>query len=296
MVMLPRKFRDIVFCVVLVAFPILLLWTNVKDPTQLNPLDHLVLRVSAPIQELITSAFKAIHRSWFRYVYLVNIEKENEQLKRENRDQRYELIKARRKLIKLSYYEKLLQFRKTQAVETVGVRVISRNASPYTRALRVVIDRGDSILRPGLPVVIAEGVVGRIGRVFGGYADVVLAVDPQSRIDVVIQRTGSRGLLRGLDGTNRYLCRLDYVQLKEDIKVGDMVVTSGVAGLFPKELPVGRISRTSKRSYSLYQEVEVEPYVNFTALEEMLVIVAPPPPSIPAVIGVGPRPAHGFVP
>ena len=85
-----------------------------------------------------------------------------------------------------------------------------------------------------------------------------LAVDPKSAIDVVIQRTGGRGLLRGIDGTNRYACRIKYLLRQEEVKVGDLVVTSGAAGVFPKDCPWGA-SPGEARTYGLYQEVEVIP-------------------------------------
>jgi len=145
-----------------------------------------------------------------------------------------------------------------------------------------------------MPVVTAKGVVGRVGRVYGSYSDVILAVDPKSAVDVIIQRTGGRGLLRGIVGANRYICRIDYLLRKESVNVGDLVVTSGVAGVFPKDLHVGRISKVTKRTYGLYQEVEVTPLVDFSSLEDMLVILSPPPPAAPKAKGR--QPARGYMP
>lgn len=278
---LPRKFRDIVLCLALLAVPFLFLQTGLKPEAELNPLDRVLLRVSAPIQAAVTGTVAGIHRGWRRYIYLVDVESENERLKRENNRLRSKLQEATRNLGRMDRLEKLLKFRASRGVETVGVRVIGRDASPFVRVLRVKIDRGGSTLRPGLPVVTADGAVGRIGRVFGDYSDVVLAVDPTSAVDVVIQRTGARGMLRGIDGVNRYTCRIDYLLRKEEVKIGDLVVTSGVAGVFPKDLPVGRISKVSGETSGLYREVEVTPAVDFSSLREMLVILAPPPPPAP---------------
>jgi len=291
---LPRKLRDIVLCVALLGLPLIFLYSNLKSPTDTNPIDRAILRISSPLQAAVTAAVSGIHRGWKRYVYLVGVEKENERLQAENQDQRLKINEANRQLTRLKRYEQLLAFRDTRGVETVGVRVIGRDASPFVRVLRVKVDRGRSALRPNLPVVTAEGVVGKIGRVYGSYSDVVLAVDPKSSIDVVIQRTGGRGLLRGIDGTNRYLCRIEYLLQKEEVKVGDLVVTSGVAGIFPKDLIVGRISKVTRRTYGLYQEVEVIPAVDFSGLDEMLVILSPPPP--PVSRDDAAEPAWGLLP
>ncbi len=292
---LPRKFRDIILAAALLGIPLVVLQSNMKDPADLNPIDRAIMKVSAPVQGFITSTISGIHGGWRRYVYLVDVEERNEKLATENRKLKLDLATAKRGLGRLELYEKLLGFRKSRGVETVGVRVVGRDASPFVRLLRVQVDRGKPTLRQGLPVVTAEGVVGRVGRAYGGYSDIVLAVDPKSAIDVIIQRTGGRGLLRGLEGTNRYACRIDYLLRKEEVKVGDLVVTSGVAGVFPKDLAVGRISRVTRRTYGLYQEVEVTPTVDYTALKEMLVILSPPPPPAPKSEGAK-EPARGFLP
>jgi rod shape-determining protein MreC len=295
MVQLPRKFRDIALCVTLLAVPVLFLHSNLKTPAEMNPLDRALLRISAPVQAAITAVVSGIHRGWKRYVYLVGVERDNERLRKENATQRAELRDAQRRLGRMRSYERLLGFRATRGVETIGVRVIGRDASPFVRVVRVRVDRGAPHLRPNLPVVTADGVVGKVARSYGSYSDVLLAVDPKSNIDVVIQRTGARGLLRGIDGTNRYLCRIEYLLQKEEVKVGDLVVTSGVEGVFPKDLPVGRISKVNKRSYNLYQELEVIPAVDFSTVDEMLVILAPPPPPV-ATEERGAEPARGLLP
>jgi len=289
-VVLPRKLRDVVLAVAILGIPLVLLQAGLKSPETLNPLDRILLRGIAPMQSMITDTMTGLHLWWRRYLYLVGVQEENEALRRENMRLKNSLRMAGRDRQRITHYERLLDFRKQRGVE----RVIGRDASPFVRSLRVRVDRGKEVLRKGLPVVVADGVVGRISRVYGVYSDVRLAADPKSAIDVVVQRTGARGMLRGLDGTNRYACRIDYLLRKEKVKVGDLVVTSGVAGVFPKDVPVGRISRVTRRTYGLYQEVEVSPVVDLTALKEMLVILSPPPPSAPAVDGR--TPARGFMP
>jgi rod shape-determining protein MreC len=293
---LPRKVRDIVLCVALLGIPLLFLHANLKSPTDINPVDRILLRISAPVQAAVTGAVRGIHRGWRRYVYLIGVEKENERLRQETETQRLQINEAQRQLARLKGYERMLGFRATRGVETVGVRVIGRDASPFVRVLRVRIDRGGAKVRPNLPVVTADGVVGKVGHVYGSYSDVILAVDPKSNIDVVIQRTGGRGLLRGIDGTNRYVCRIEYLLRKEEVRVGDLAVTSGVAGIFPKDLPVGRISKVTRRTYGLYQEVEVIPAVDFSGLDEMLVILAPPPPPVAHDDKSAAEPAWGLLP
>jgi len=292
---MPRKLREIVLCLALLAITVMVLHTSLKAPEQLNPFDRGLLKVTGPIQAGLMAVIEGTHKSWRRYIYLVGVEKENETLKKKNLELQVAVESAKRDLGRLRNYEKLLGFRKARGVETIGVRIIGRNTSPFVRSLRVRIDRGKATLRAGLPVITPEGVVGRIGRVFSPYSEIVLAVDPKSAVDVIIQRTGGRGVLRGIAGTNYYTCRIDYLLRQEEVKVGDLVVTSGVAGVFPKDLPVGRISKVTKRTYGLYQEVEVTPSVDFTSLKEMLVILSPPPPPAPKAEDAR-EPARGLLP
>ena len=292
---LPRKAREIVLALALLALPVMVLHTSLKAPEKLNPFDLALLKVTGPIQAGLMAVMEGIHSGWRRYIYLVGVEQENEKLKKQNLKLQMAVETARRDVGKLRNYEKLLGFRKERGVETLGVRIVGRNTSPFVRSLRVRIDRGAKTLRSGLPVMTTDGVVGRVGRVFAPYSEIVLAVDPKSAIDIIIQRTGGRGLLRGIAGTNRYACRIDYLLRTEEVKVGDLVVTSGVAGVFPKDLPVGRISKVTRRTYGLYQEVEVTPSVDFTSLKEMLVILSPPPPPAPKADDAR-EPARGLLP
>lgn len=292
---LPRKTKDIVLSVILLGLPILFLQANLKDPIQTNVVDRVLLRISSPIQAGVTFVVAKVHRGWRRYVYLVGLQEENELLVAENMTIKRKLKEAERKLVRLDRYEKLLSFRKARKLETIGARVIGRSTSPFIRTLRVRIDRGSDDIKPGLPVVSTEGVVGRVGKTYGQYSEIILAVDPNISIDVITQRTGGRGILKGKDARNRYLCKLDFLLRREEIKVGDLIVTSGAVGIFPRDLPIGRVINVNKRSYGLYQEVEVLPIVDFSAIEEVLIILSPPPKEAPQT-PTKQLPAHGVLP
>jgi rod shape-determining protein MreC len=162
---------------------------------------------------------------------------------------------------------------------------VAVGVNPAFRVSRIVLDRGDGEVVAGMPVVAAEGVVGRIQRVYGGYADVMLAVDPQSSIDVVLPRTASRGVLKGLGGDNAYTAKVEYLLKSEEVKEDDPIVTSGLGGVFPKDLAVGRVKRIVKNEYGMYQDVEVAPAVDFSRLGRVLVLLAPPPPPDPGARG-----------
>jgi rod shape-determining protein MreC len=292
---LPRKAREIALCVLLLGLPLVFLQANLKDPGALNFIDRGVLAVSAPMQSAIAWLIGGIGSVWQRYVYLVGVQRENQQLKGENWRLKNTLQRDQRVLSRVKHYERLLAFRADRGVETIGARVIASHASPFIRVLKLKLDRGRASVTRGLAVVTADGVVGRVGRVHGDYSDIMLAVDRESAIDVMVQRTGSRGMLRGIEGKDRYRCKLDYLLKKHDVAVGDLIVTSGVAGVFPRGLPVGRVLHVDDKPIGLYRRVEVTPVVDFGAIRDVLIILAPPPPSVE---GEPPRRslASGFMP
>jgi rod shape-determining protein MreC len=269
---------------------------SARNPGELSTLDRGILRVVSPAQSALSFVARGIGGVAGRYVELTHVRGENEQLQRDNARLRTELMEMRRLAAESGRYQRLLGLRDLTPAETVAARIISIDASPYFRVARVDIDRGDGVVRRGMPVLTPEGVVGRINRVAGHTSDIMLLVDPRSAIDVVIARTGGRGILRGKSGENGYRCSIEYLARADVAKVGDKVVTSGLGGAFPRDMAVGHITRVIPGSVGLYQEVEVTPDVDFARLSEVLVVVAPPPaPDPDGGARKTPAPARGLM-
>ncbi len=127
-----------------------------------------------------------------------------------------------------------------------------------------------------MAVIVPEGVVGQILKTGPRHATVLLLTDYNSAIDAIVQRTRAKAIVEGR-GENR--CQLKYLLRSEDVVVGDLVVTSGLGGNFPKGLLVGEIRKVEQREHGIFQYAELVPSVDLTKLEEVLVIPeAPPPP------------------
>jgi rod shape-determining protein MreC len=250
---------------------------SARNPGELSALDRGILRLVSPAQSAMSFVARGIAGVAGRYVELTHVRSENEQLQRENARLRTELLEMRRLAQESGRYQRLLGLRDLTPAETIAARVISIDASPYFRIARVEIDRGEGVVKRGMPVLTPEGVVGRVGRVAARTADITLLVDPRSAIDVFVPRTGGRGILRGKSGENGYRCSIEYLSRGEPVRVGDKVVTSGLGGAFPRDLAVGRITAVLPNAVGLYQEVDVTPDVEFARLSEVLVVVAPPP-------------------
>jgi rod shape-determining protein MreC len=152
----------------------------------------------------------------------------------------------------------------------VGARVIGVRLDPKGMQL-VTIDRGSEAgLARMMPVVAAQGVVGRVHAVQGGSAEVLLITDRNSSVAVRTERSRARANVRGTGDPSR--CRLDYALRADDLAEGDLLVTSGTDGVFPRGLPVGRVEGLKKVAQGLYQRAEVAPAVEVTRVEEVLVL------------------------
>lgn len=153
-------------------------------------------------------------------------------------------------------------------------RVIARDITPYFRVLKVEIEAPEGVeLKPRMPVVTADGVVGQVHTVYGDYADVIIASDPRSRIDAIAQRTRARGLVEGLGHESDYLARVGYLRSKDEVRVGDVFVTSGMGSIFPAEIVIGKVVEVEQGEDGLFQEARVEPAVDFSRLEEVFVLL-----------------------
>lgn len=289
----------------LLLLPALLLRSSIKAPERMNPLDRVLVRITAPLQAVVVGAGSRVGGLWSHYIALVGVKRENERLAADNAALRSQVASLSQLAARAERLERLLELRAQIQADTLAAQVIGVETSRQFRVLRLRLELGGlraagpgavsaAETRPGMPVLSPSGVVGRVLRISGAYADVQLTTDPRTSIDVVLPRTGSRGVLKGVASDTRYVCRVEYVLHKDDIQVGDAVVTSGLGGLFPRDMPIGKVVRTHKPDSSLYQEIEVEPLVDFGKLREVLVVLSPPPPPDPDAGKRPPEPARGI--
>ena len=220
----------------------------------------------APFQEAIASSSLFIKGIWRHYFTLVQVSEENDQLKKQlNRAEelKNEWVEARMANDRL---RRLMGMGREFSQQVVYAEVIGRDPTAWFKT--VIIDKGakDNIA-VGMPVVVPEGIVGQIVDVSGRYAKVLLIVDQNSAVDALVQRTRARGLLKGEFADQ---CRLEYVLRKEDVRMGDVIVTSG--RLF---LRIGEIEDISGAPNEMFYTITIAPFVDFEKLEELLILPAP---------------------
>jgi rod shape-determining protein MreC len=278
----------------LLALSLVLVRQSARNPGDLGLIDRALLRLIAPAQGLLARGAYGVGHLFSRYLVLVDVEARNRALRQENLNLRNQLADAKRVSQESGRLRRLLDLRDSLSTATVAARVVAMDASPYFRVARVRLELGEARVTRGMPVIAHDGVVGRIDRVSGSTADVQLAVDPASAIHVLLPRTAGRGILVGKPGGNGYRCEIQYVGRSEPTRVGDQVVTSGV-GEFPRDYPVGTVSKVVEGKAGLFQEVEVTPHVDFARLSEVLVVVAPGPTAEPETARpAAPTPGRGL--
>ncbi len=278
-----RRMLDWALAGMLIVLPALVLRASLSRGAP-SAFDEALLRITAPLQAGVSWVVEGLGGMWGRYVALVDVEKENRELREENDHLRKELAAMTRRAFDVEALEDLAVVKKRTPADTVGARVIGAPLSPQFRVLRLRIDRGEKDVQPGMPVIVGTGPVGRIDKVYGDYADVVLISDASSKIEVVLPRTGGRGLLIGNGRPDSYACKIEWLErnTKPEGKaaVGDEVVTSGLGASFPPGLVVGKVSKINGDD-GMFQSVEVEPAVDVSRVRAVMVLLAAPPPPDP---------------
>ena len=263
-----RRSRKIWISVFLICLALFLLSSNSGLRQPWNPAEQLIVEIAAPFQKLVKQTINLTKDFWSSYFYLIDVRHENRVLKREINSLGRENSRYRELLATQARLRQLLQFKEIIRRPVVAAQVIGLDPTGWFKS--VIIDKGKSAgLKLDMPVVNASGVVGRIVSVSTDYAKVLLIIDQNSAVDCLMQRSRDRGMVKGLSSG---VCKMDYMAKSSDAVVGDMVITSGMGGIFPKGLPVGKISGVKEGSGELFKEIDVTPSVDFSKLEEVLVI------------------------
>jgi rod shape-determining protein MreC len=262
------RFRTplIVAVVLLLVFSVLSL--SLKRSPALQKAAGWMISLTAPGLQALEYLTRGGKNLWQGYFNLVGVEQENTVLKQRLAEYQQKEVRFQEALQAMTRLEALLDLKRQVALPVIGARVIAYDPSMWSRC--ATIDQGQAQgVKGGLPVLAPQGIVGRVVEAYPQYSKVMLIVDRKSGADATIQRTRVRGILQGKGG-NR--CSLEFVPKSADIQVGDLVLASGLAGLYPRGLVFGKVSGTNKKNPGLFQEIEVTPAVDLSALEEVLVV------------------------
>jgi rod shape-determining protein MreC len=255
------------FCLLLSIY---ILIAAARGQLKNEPLGALLMWILRPLQAVSQGAVNWIADFGENYDTLTGFRAENERLRR--RIQNLEI--ERQKLLEAEatnrHLKQLLDFRSHLPAGAVTASIIANSAASWFQSCQIDKGSADGV-RKGMAVVTPLGVVGQVVAVTPRAAKVLLLTDPNSGIDVLVQRTRSRGIVSGSleNGTV-----LKYMKRSEDVQEGDRLITSGMDGVFPKGLMVGTVIKVRKQHLGLFQFVEVLPAVQTARTENVLVVAA----------------------
>lgn len=242
-------------------------------------------RLFRPFASAVTWVSSGISSVWHHYLYLTHASVENDQLHRDVAGLREQVLALQEEQVENQRLRSLLNLSESWRQNPIAARVIA--ASTHHDIHTIVIDRGwadgierdrpvmaDGSLAGGSP---AGGLIGRVRVITEHTSTVLLITDPNSSVDVMDVRSRVRGLLVGaLKDTELHrpvaLTQLEYVSQDSDIQQGDALVTSGMDGVYPKGLPVGRVHVLRKDAFGLFEEALVLPAADLSRLEEVIVL------------------------
>jgi rod shape-determining protein MreC len=268
-----KRYRELILVSVLLVAPLGVFFSHAKKPSERNRFDRTVVWIATPVERAVGWIATRVLDGWYGYVALRGAHEHAHDLARQVQRlelERQQLVESKAEAERL---QRLLAFSELSGERSwVGARVIGIRLGTVGRQL-LTLDRGAKDgLAPMMPVVVAEGVVGRVHAVTAGSADVLVITDLNSSVAVRVERTRARANVRGTGKPD--LCRLDYALRSEDMIEGDPLVTSGTDGVFPRGLPVGKVTQLERRQHGLFQDAKVVPAVDVTRVEEVLVLTS----------------------
>jgi rod shape-determining protein MreC len=259
-----RSIQSVVLALVIIGLIVLALGGY------LAPLTRVALGPLVSAQTWLSSRFLVIQNLINSPQDMARLRQRNTELEAEVSNLQSEVIDLKQQLTETRILSALVDFARMHPENRyVAVSVIGRDPSPFAKY--VIINRGsDDGLRRGMPVVTAQGLVGRITAITANAGRVQLITDPASSVNVVLEGSGAQAVLNGsLTGE----LTLDMIPQSAEIQVGDLVLTSGLGGNYPPDLLVGQVTSVRSKETDLFQSAAVQPIVDFSRLEILLVIV-----------------------
>jgi rod shape-determining protein MreC len=256
----------ILLAVLLVSFLLLTVQTRGGGTGRAGEMMAIVL---TPVQSLLVRVHRGALGFWANYVDWKVVRREVVSLRGENEQLRVQALQAGETREENTRLRRMLVLRDRLPLATVAGEVIGREAGGWVRSLTVNRGRSDGIAQQ-TPVIMPDGLVGRVVQVHRGAAVIQLLNDPASTVGAVVQRTRTAGLVEGDAGG---AVRFKFMARDgASVAPGDLVVTSGLGTLFPKGLPVGRVVKIEDKGSALFHFAVLAPAVDFSRVEEVLLV------------------------
>ena len=262
--------KNIILVSTILLFSLALMTLNDKQGKGTRFLDSVVGVILSPFQNFFTQTIQSVSVGMDHYFFLVGVAKENDQLKLEVQRLISEKNKLVERLASQKRFAKLMAYEDDWEKKAVVASVIGRDATQWSKV--VVINKGtQNGIRNHLAVVTDAGVIGQVIHAGPNTSKVLLIVDGRSAVDALFQESRISGVVVG---AGKDECKLKFVPNTADVKVGDHVLSSGLGGIFPKGLIIGKVSQVSRKKQGLFQDITLVPSSDLSRLEEVLVLLS----------------------
>jgi rod shape-determining protein MreC len=257
--------------VVILILLLVLVWLVFDRTGAPNPVRDTFSRVLAPMQYVLHGLSSPVVQAVTWVSHLGRLEGENDTLRQENIALRSQIMLLQEAQIENETLRRQLNFKSASPnYRLLSAEVIGHDPTNLLRYL--IIDRGASDeIRPGMPVLTAEGLVGRVAQVSASSSQVMLITDPSSSVSAIIQRSRATGIVQGYPGDELVM---RYIPQGDTVTRGDVVTTSGLGGNFPKRLVIGQVASVERKDVDMFQEARLIPAVNLRALESVMVLLS----------------------
>jgi rod shape-determining protein MreC len=251
---------------------VLLISAQVSSRSGVPVLEAVAFSVFAEVQRMLSAPVSIVGEAWRGYVGLRGVKAENDELRRQLAAAEVALQEQRALADRSRGLEQLLELRDRSNLSTLPAQIIGAGASLEFKTL--TIDKGTRDgLRADVAVIAPAGVVGRVVVASLRASKIQLLIDRNAAAGALIERSRAQGVVTGRGDAR---LEMHYVSEVSDVVVGDSVVTSGIDGIFPKGFVIGRVE-TVERAGGAYRRIVVQPAVNFSNLEDVLVVLTPTP-------------------
>jgi len=240
-------------------------------PTRISGLESVIMDVISVPQNLFSKVTRVIGRFWFSLTQVGYLQGENRRLREEVARLNTRLSELQEQKIINERLRELLKFSSDISGERITAEVIGKDPSNWFRNIIVNKGSADGVAQ-NMPVVSHQGLVGRVVKVSAHTAHIMSIIDHTSSVGAIVQRSRDEGVIIGK--SYGFLCEMKYLSSRAQVKKDDIIISSGIGGIFPKGLIIGDVMKVTKDNMGLMQKVEVKPRVDFAKLEEVLIIKA----------------------
>ncbi|MEK7773813.1 MAG: rod shape-determining protein MreC [Deltaproteobacteria bacterium] len=242
--------------------------TDKKEEARGSLTDDILSIALSPLQRVMLGTHDAVTGVWSDYIYLVQARKENLSLKLTIAAMNEENNRLKEEVNLNSRLKEVLEYREGAGFKTTSASVTGYHTDRWTRTI-TINKGGEDGIRKDLAVITPLGVLGMVMEVNGHTSRVLLDTDIRSNIDAIVQRTRVMGVVEGGGGGGLVL---KYIQQADDVRIGDLLLTSGLTGIFPKGLVIGEVSKIEQSPDSSFKHIEVRPGTDINNVEEILVV------------------------